>query len=668
MDQQRRVESSVSESVCISLALLKAQSDFGKDYIDNFVPLVRECLRLDPADVVSLPEMQQLLQKEFLLRLPASIVETILKRLKSQGALKRESGSYIKVRGRLDDDRFQRCRQDVLRMYHDLVQSFQRDAAERFSVSLDTEQAEVALEAFIGENQLNLLSDTVERLELRHESNPNRRYLVARYVCRIAHERAYEWECFEAVHQGYLLANAVYLPDMSQARRRFTHTDVYCDTGVLLPALGYADPMYAEPCTALLTQLRSMKISPRCFAHTREEVYRALANCAWRLQADRLGDAYGPVMAYFIEQRMTGSDVRLLMEQLDDNLRGIGVQVVDKPSYDQHPYVIDHEGLACALAKAIPDHSEAALAHDVESIAAVMRLRAGLHPRHVEDCRAVFATKNATLVHVSREFLSHELGEGEVSPSITDSALTNILWLKQPTAAPELPRKRVIADCYAATQPSAQLWRQFVTEVEKLRLNNELETDDYYNLRYSLRAREYLMEETHGEAKAFTEATVTQIMSRMDQVRRQELDRARTEIQVQLQYKLDEKDSRISALEDEAARTMARFEGREASRRETIARRAAVAGRICAWIVAVALGAVCVVGTANTFPWSLPKPAEARWRYALSTALALLFVLTVGNALCGVCVRDVFASVRSWCTHQATRAMRAVSGDGFGNE
>jgi len=35
-------------------------------------------------------------------------------------------------------------------------------------------------------------------------------------------------------------------------------------------------------------------------------------------------------------------------------------------------------------------------------------------------------------------------------------------------APPDLPRKRIIADCYAATQPSETLWHRFVHELEVL--------------------------------------------------------------------------------------------------------------------------------------------------------------------------------------------------------
>jgi hypothetical protein len=54
-----------------SLALLKVSYDRQrKDYFDNFVPMVAECLRRSAEDVVSLPDLQSDLREQFGLSLP----------------------------------------------------------------------------------------------------------------------------------------------------------------------------------------------------------------------------------------------------------------------------------------------------------------------------------------------------------------------------------------------------------------------------------------------------------------------------------------------------------------------------------------------------------------------------------------------------------------------
>ena len=66
--------------------------------------------------------------------------------------------------------------------------------------------------------------------------------------------------------------------------------------------------------------------------------------------------------------------------------------------------------------------------------------------------------------------------------------LTNLLWLRRPTAVPNLPRKRIIADCYAATWPTERLWRLYLEEIDKLRQRGGVISDEYYMLRDSIAA------------------------------------------------------------------------------------------------------------------------------------------------------------------------------------
>jgi hypothetical protein len=90
-----------------------------------------------------------------------------------------------------------------------------------------------------------------------------------------------------------------------------------------------------------------------------------------------------------------------------------------------------------------------------------------------------------------------------------------VLWLKRPTVAPDLPRKRIIADCYAATRPTERLWRLYLQEIDKLRQRDEVTSDEYYMLRNSMAAESALMEATIGQEEGFTQGTVPEILERV---------------------------------------------------------------------------------------------------------------------------------------------------------
>ena len=88
--------------------------------------------------------------------------------------------------------------------------------------------------------------------------------------------------------------------------------------------------------------------------------------------------------------------------------------------------------------------------------------------RFAEDSRALFVTTNRDLARVARAFLRREHPLGYLPPCVSDFTLTNLLWLKAPTAAPSLPLLQLIADSYALIQPSDTLWDQYVNEVTRL--------------------------------------------------------------------------------------------------------------------------------------------------------------------------------------------------------
>jgi len=170
--------------------------------------------------------------------------------------------------------------------------------------------------------------------------------------------------------------------------------------------------------------------------------------------------------------------------------------------------------------------SDATLNRDVESLAAIVRLRAGTTSRHVETCKAILLTSNAPLAKISAE----QLGSGrqtDVPPCISDVTLTTLLWLKSPSLAPDLPRKWLLADCYAALSPTPQLWERYVQELDKAQQTGTIDADAYQLLRYNASAYEVLMDVTRGEEDAITQSTPGEMRQHIeDRIRADEREKA----------------------------------------------------------------------------------------------------------------------------------------------
>jgi len=232
----------------------------------------------------------------------------------------------------------------------------------------------------------------------------------------------------------------------------------------------------------------------------------------------------------------------------------------------------------------------------------------------------LFVTTNSRLAEVSRQFFYQEATPGAVAPCLTDYALTNLLWLKRPLQAPDLPRKRIIADCYAATQPDEHLWQLYLQEIDKLEQLGQATADDYYLLRYSLEAKETLMELTLGEEEAFTQGTVPEI-----------LELVRSRMQADLFSKL-ESETRARKEAEEQVKTS---EVREIERRSRIKTHAQHYARVIAQGVKYGALFFLLIAVISTFPWNFPVVATSPFRYGISLIQIALLVLSVANLMYG---------------------------------
>jgi hypothetical protein len=234
-----------------------------------------------------------------------------------------------------------------------------------------------------------------------------------------------------------------------------------------------------------------------------------------------------------------------------------------------------------------------------------------------------------------------------------------------PMQAPELPRKRIIAACYAANQPDESLWQRYLAEVHRLRKEETVSSDDYFLLRHSLQARAALMDLTLGEEAAFAIGTVQEI-----------LDIVKGNIQRDLQSKLEEEQRLRQQTELDAAATIEDV-GRTA--RETIkqresalaverlerqsllnkmaeqeqARHLRIRARAVRWahtvsrIVGFGAFLLLAIGSAAAFPWWGPTDPKSRVRFVIAGLQGLLLVWGLINWSIGTSVKTLIRQLET---------------------
>lgn len=639
----------------VSLAILKVNWDLlRKDYLENFVPIVAECIRQSIDDVVSLPSLREILKIKFGLTLPLNVIETILRRVRKRGYIQLKDKVYRVNREELFKLEFREVQQEVVRKHEELISSLISFCKEKFNITWSEEDAESALQSYLEENQLLLLSSSIKGTLIPVVKQPvkSARFLVGSFVHHIQETHASGFDYLETIVKGNMLANAIFLPEPNVAQKRFRNTKVYFDTPFLMSALGYAGKHREEPCKELIEILYETGAELCCFQHTANEIRGILHACSHQVnQTLPLKPAYGTTIEFFFSEGYKQSDIELFSSQLDKSLELLRIDVVEKPEYIQK-YVIDEKSLSEELVKNITYRNPQALYHDVDSISAIMRLRKGREFYFVEECIALFVTTNKALVRVARYFFYKEIFHDSVAPCITDFSLTNLLWLKRPVQAPDLPRKRIIADCYAATRPREELWSHYLEEIDKLRRNENITADDYYLLRYSLEAKSAFMEITLGEEEAFTRGTVKEILSIV-----------RESIQAELKAHLGDE----ARARKDAEKVMVYLEKRESERLAFIKEKSMKIAKIISILVKYLILSLLVIGTIITFPLKFLQIPKISVGYIISIVqgiLALIYILNIWKGTTvNTWIRKIEVILSKWINNAFLLLRKFVQGD-----
>lgn len=502
-----------------SLAILKVNWDHRRDYIQNFVPFVLEALRVSGSEVVSIPEVQAQIAELFSLHIPQGALRTILKRAGRDGAAVREHGVYRVIKSKLKDSRFSEIRESVKAEYDLLILDFREYCIEGFGVEATDTSAEVALEQYLASGSIDLLLPALSRGTIAlsaHKDAPTEtriQYLLSRFISEACKNRSRPYEFLVTIVKGRMLADVLYYPMIGKVSQRFGRVSVYLDTTLLLRGLGFSDVHLQAPCKEMLEIMFKAGLSLRCFAHTYDEVVGILRRDAKQLQGDTIADTYGETLRYFLDEGYSTSDVELEIAHLQERLNSLRIQVERKPKLEV-PLGVDEKKLEDAILDSLHYWHARSLYRDIDSVTAVYRLRRGQLFAPLENCRAIFITTNIPLAWSCTKFFQEEYGRSTTPVALPDHVITTLLWLKNPSRLPDLPEKRIIADCYAAMNPSDKLWKKYATEIEKLRSHDKISHDDYYVLRSSMEARLALMDITSGDPDVFTQGTAKQVLQR----------------------------------------------------------------------------------------------------------------------------------------------------------
>jgi hypothetical protein len=487
------------------------------DYLDNYCLIVAEAVRSLPNEIITLKDLQNQLISHFGLTIPQNTIKTILKRLHRMGLLSISANIYTKNNDALEKINFRNIQSKVLQAHEKLISHLIDFELKLFNVNWNIDDAEKYLLDYLEDNQIALLNDLITKQNnSKYTTNGtisyNPRFLIAKYIEYIYETQSTDLDYLETIVKGNILANSIFLIDQSTYQKKFRDTSVIFDTPLIIFALGYAGEPRKSPISELIKLLSAYGAHLHVFRHSIEEVIGILTACADRVRTKQFKYSYGPSIEYFIEKGYSEVDIMMFIENLETDLVHLGISIIDKPEYVEHKDVIDEIIYSKFLQGKILYSKERPLERDVDSISAIYRLRKGNIYIRIEECKAIFVTLNKELAESTREYGEFKYQTGTAPLCVTDYEITTLVWLKDPTISPSLPRKRLIADSYASIQPDDLIWKKYLTAISNFEKQKKITSEQYFILRHSIQAKNELMEHIKGDEKVFVDGTILEIL------------------------------------------------------------------------------------------------------------------------------------------------------------
>jgi hypothetical protein len=631
----------VNSTTLVSLAMLKVNSDVRhSDYLEYIVPFVADAIgTLNQAEFTA-DDIKPLLRTEFGLAIPRSAVDVVLQRLASRRKILRANKRYSKVPGQEVGGSLVVARTEALRRENVVINSLTSFAAAK-TVTWTTEKASEAFLQYLTSFSIDCLRTYAQGTalpEIKEGSRSIELYLVNAFV-RHAHESSVElFDNVMVLVKGHMLANALICPDLGSTGQKFSQVTFFLDTPLVLDAVGLHGVDAEAACLELLDLLKHLRGTVAVFEHTFLEVDGVIRSAESRYSDS---ESRGRVILEAKRAGRTASDLTLSRARLESTLLERGIGKTPRPQHDA-PFQVDEETLEKELREGIGYLYDGAARHDVESIRSVYALRRGRAPARLENTEAVMVTTNPVFARIAYKFGQAHESSREVSTVITDFSLANIAWLKAPLGAPDLPRLEVLANCYAAMEPPAAVWRRYLEEIDRLRKDGRIGPEDHEILRFSLQARDELMEVMLRDGEQVSSLTVQEVIGNVKADLVREKDAA---IHLQ-QQTLEERDAA-------AATVIVERDSLQAQRQRRLKRAYWLADRVAKWAAWLLFGLTAFVVVAATFAWPVDKLLpflhlpSAVTKIMSSLGSAMLLILGVCGTIWGSSVKGFAGAVRN---------------------
>lgn len=625
----------------ISLALLKVNWDhLKKDYLENFLPFLATLCVKKKYSVIDINSICADFEAEYGLVIPYHPMITIFDRARKRGILKKQNHKLYPVHDKLLELDFSDFSKTQADNNNKLLNSIISFAYDNYSITLTEDDAEKSLLSMLQDRDLEIIFAAEEgRLFPEVESKKTHKFLINKFI---QHASKSDSEIFSFILNmaiGHVLASSILYSDFTKFEGSLKNIEFFFDTRFILRVLGTEGEERQHHYIEFLRHVLDEGASLRIFRHTFDEIMAILNTCLKWVD----NQYYDPTKAsaacnYFVQQNYKQSDVERFIVKAESILKGYRIDIVEAPDPDRYKaFQIDENQLKESIITIYKERYsyfyekewDDILLRDIKSISSIYRLRKGKRPHSLSKVGSMFVTTNSVLAYSSKVFQRTIENGGFIYPAcITDVFLGTLVWLQSPTRVASLNRKKIIADCYSAVQPSKHLIKKYLQEIEKLKKEDKITEDECYLLRTHRIALNLLEETTMGDPDNFTDKTPEEILELI----KKESQAGPIKNYLEIKEKLERTEQDFTQSKDE-------YE----SLKNNILKKAQLVANIVSWSLVSILSALFIIGILYQYFGS-----SNFWSPIKVAIFFVTIIIGILNVLTGFNIRGFRKLIEDW--------------------
>ena len=513
-----------------------------KDYLDIISPFVIYSAFKSTTEengAIDISELTSFTNEEFNLKLVDSITVCILKRQKKYFIKKGRPACFFLIKDSYDPAKFEQNRLESKQNYDYFIRSMQSYISEKLNKNFDRHRLEEKLTKFISLNFFDLLN---WNSNVKYRDNE-----LYEFISYVLSSNKILKNILSDIVKGQMIYEAIYAQNVSKAdiKQKFNNLNIYFDTTFIFYLLGYGGDRYKKYIFQIIDLLKGLGAKLKCFRHTVNEIRGILENCEYAIEQGNEKKLTN--LDWFIENKMTPTDINILLANLDSNISNY-IEIVDTPDYSDPMTNINWERFSNYLDAKISYKKEKTLMNDVESIASIFRLRQGKISNTLESSTAIFVTTNTRLVYVVREYQKQNDDMNGFSPCISEYEISNIAWLKTPSKQAEFIDESLKFSASILKEPSPTFWKRFSETIDKFQNNGDITLENATELKYEIYSKRNTAEIIKEDDEEITLESVQKILERNKQNQHKELIDT-----------IKKKDDKISRLKNEEIKNVKRY-------------------------------------------------------------------------------------------------------------